>query len=51
MRNALVWKSTSSSGQEYFNYVRGLGFESYVCQVCDVCFISIFIYNMWEHGR
>jgi len=27
----MTWKSTSSSGWEYFNCVWGLGFESYVC--------------------
>ena len=26
----LAWKSTSLSGWEYFNCVRGLGFKSYV---------------------
>jgi len=29
----MMWKSTSSSGWEYFNCVWGLGFESYVCHL------------------
>jgi len=32
----MMWKSASSYGWEYFDYVRGLGFESYVCQLCVV---------------
>jgi len=27
----MTWKSTSLSGWEYFDCVRELGFESYVC--------------------
>jgi len=27
----MMWKSTSSNGWEYFDCVRRLGFESYVC--------------------
>ena len=47
MWSALMWKSTSSNGCEYFDCVRGLGFESYLCQLCDVCFI-IFLYIICE---
>ena len=32
----MTWKSTSSCGWEYFGYVRGLGFESYVCYFCVI---------------
>ena len=28
-----MWKSTSLYGWEYFGYVRGLGFESYVYKI------------------
>jgi len=34
MRIAMIWKSISSSGLEYFNCVKGLEFKSYVCQLC-----------------
>jgi len=27
----MTWKNASSSSWEYFDCVRGLGFESYVC--------------------
>jgi len=29
--DGMTWKSASSSGWKYFDCVRGLGFESYVC--------------------
>jgi len=31
-----------------FNYVRGLGFKSYVCQLCV---ISFFIYDMFKRDK
>jgi len=33
----VMWKSTSSNGWEYFDYVKGLGFKSYVCHLCVLC--------------
>ena len=44
-----MWKSASSYGWEYFDCVRGLGFESYVCQLCVVVLLLIFN-NMYEYG-
>jgi len=38
----MTWKSTSSSGWEYFYYVWGLGFESYVCHL-DVIKLCIYM--------
>ena len=35
--------------EEYLVFVRGLGFESYVCQIMCCCFIVIFN-NMYEYG-
>jgi len=42
----MIWKSNSSSGREYFDIVRGLEFESYVCQLCVIliCAIILLIY-------
>ena len=40
----VTWKSTSSCGWEYFDCVRGLGFESYVCYLCVVWVILILIW-------
>jgi len=45
----MTWKSTNSSGWEYFDCVRGLGFKSYVCQLCVVVLLFIFN-NMYEYG-
>jgi len=30
----MTWNSTSSSDLEYLIVVKGLGFKSYVCQLC-----------------
>ena len=43
-----MWNSTSSNGWEYLVCVRGLGFESYVCQLCVVILLFIFN-NMYEY--
>jgi len=37
----VTWRSISSSGWEYFDIERGLGFKSYVCQI--VCYLIIII--------
>ena len=37
----MTWKSTSSCGGEYFDCVRGLGFESYECPFV-LLFVVIF---------
>ena len=42
-----MWvESTSSSGWEHFVCVRGLGFVSYVCQLCVVVLLLILIICM-----
>jgi len=45
----VTWKSASSNGLEYFDCVRGLGFESYECQLCVVILLLPFN-NMYEYG-
>ena len=47
----LVWrgKVLAHVVEEYLVFVRGLGFESYVCQIMCCCFIVIFN-NMYEYG-
>ena len=44
-----MWKSASLNGWEYLVCVRGLGFESYVCQLCIIILLLIFN-NMYEYG-
>jgi len=42
----MTWKSTSSSGWEYFDCVKGLRFESYGCHVCVFDLLLILIICM-----
>ena len=46
-----MWKSTSSSGWEYFDCVRGLGFESYGCQLCVLIwyYFKYMLVVMWNN--
>ena len=49
----MMWKSTSSSGWEYFLIMKELRFEAYVCQLCVnliACYLSdIFYLGVWYY--
>jgi len=41
-------KSASSNGLVYFDCVKGLGFKSYVCQLCVIVLLLI-VKDMYEY--
>jgi len=45
----MMWKSTSSSDWEYLVMLKGLGFESYVCQILCYFLIVYFLFNVIDH--
>ena len=52
MWGAMMWKSTNSNGWEYFGCVKGLGLESYVCQLCVILIMHFcYILNAWRDGK